>query len=230
MARLVSGVIQSARDYHPAFDEQRNPKGGLYRYLANFCQEVQGKIMAIDPTYGGIEQTIVFSLPLLDFENGMALGPGRVVNDVILVNKDTEPKRKTTPITLIDRSQRFTVNMPYAVAWQEGENLYLRGPEENYTNYGSVEVQVVQNFTDDDILALQNRAAVLPLPDAAASMVTDALALFMARRGHNDPNIPPIDLPDFIRRYQDSAAAFYDAVAQRLVGRTYITSDVMGWE
>ncbi len=230
MARLVSGVIQTARDYHPAFDEQRNPKGGLYRYLANYCQEVQGKIMAIDPTYGGVEQTMVFSLPLLDFENGMALGPGRLASDVVLVNKDTEPKRKTTPITLIPREHRFTANAPYAAAWQEGENLYLRAPEENYTNYGSVEVQVVQNFTDDDVASLQNRAAIVPLPDAAASMVTDALALFMARRGHTDPNLPPINLADFIARAAASESAFYDAVTQRLTGRVYVTQDVMGWE
>lgn len=226
MSRLVSGVITAARDYHPAFDRQRNPDGGLYRFLANYCQEAQGKIMAIDPTYGGVEQTIVYSLPLLDFDAGMALGPGRIVNDVVVVNKDTEPKRITHPIPLISREQRYARNVPYPAAWQEGENLYISAPEEKWLPYGSIEVQVVQNFTDDDVTALQNRAAIVPLPDAAASMVTDALALFMARRGHVDPQLPPIDVADFIERADRSERAFYDSVRQRDVGRMFITQDV----
>lgn len=226
MARLVSGIITAARDQHAAFDVQRNPDPLLIRFLANYVQEVQGKIMAIDPSYGSVEQTIVFELPLADFDAGMNLGAGRIITDIVLVNKATEPKRITVPISLIPREQRFTYNAPYAAAWQEGDNLYLRAPAENYTNYGSVEVQVVQNFAEQDVAGLMNRNAVLPLPDAAAAMVVDALALFMARRGHVDAMLPPIDYAAFVAAADKSAGAFYMAIAQRNVGRVYVTQDV----
>lgn len=226
MARLVSGVIEAARDRHAAFDPQRTPPGPLYRFLGDFCQEVQGRIAEIDPTYGGIEQTIVFSLPLEDFDAGMALGPGRLVTDVVAVNPDTEPKRRTVPVRLIDREQRFAVNGPIAASWQEGENLYLRAPAEMWVAYGSVEVQVVQNITDDDLRGLMSPVALLPLPDAAARMTADALALFMARRGCTDPNVPALDVAGFERDAAKSEDAFFDAVRQRNVGRQFFTADV----
>lgn len=226
MTRLVSGVLNAARDRHAAFDAQRNPDPVLLRYLGNFCQEVQGKIMAIDPSYGGIEQTIVFELPLADFDAGMAIGAGRIITDIIAVNKSTEPQRRTWAIPLIAREQRFAKNGPWMAAWQEGENLYLRAPAEGWTNYGSIEVQVVQNFSDDDLATLMRRDSVLPLPDAAAGMVADALALFMATRGHTDPALPPIDVGVFAATARASAEAFYDAVRERNVGRMFITQDV----
>jgi hypothetical protein len=230
MARLASRVVNAARDRHPAFDRQRSPDGPVYRFLADYCQEAQGKIMQIDPSYGDIEQTIVFELPLLDFDAGMALGAVRVITDIVLVNKATEPKRITTPITLIPREQRFSKNPPTAAAWQEGGNLYLRAPAETYTNYGSVEVQVIQHMTDEDVDALLlTPNATLPLPDAASGMVVAALALYMARRGCSDPNVPAIDVAGFERDAAASASAFYEAVAQRNVSRTFVTLDVANY-
>lgn len=227
MSRLVSGVITAARDRHKAFDRQRTPNGLLYRFLADYCQELAGKVMAIDPTYGGIEETIVFQLPLADFDAGLALGPGRIVTDIVAVEPVGTSGRQMIPVPLIDRGQRFAWNGPAIAAWQEGLNLYLRAPADRWKLYGSIEVQVVQNFTDADVASLQSPAAILPLPDAASKSVTDALAYFMARRGHNDANLPPIDVDRFERDAEKSERAFLDAVRQRNVGRTYFTADVM---
>lgn len=226
MSRLVSGVIASARDRHAAFDRQRTPNGLLYRFLVDYCQEVVGRVMALDPTYGGIEETIVYALPLADFDNGMALGPGRIVNDIVAVQA-IDTRREFIKIPLIDRAQRFAVNGPAMAAWQEGINLYLRAPDTRWTAYSSIEVQVVQNFTDADVASLQSPAAILPLPDAASKMVADALAYFMARRGHADPKLPPIDTDRYERDLEKSEAAFYQAIVQRNVGRVFFTADVM---
>ncbi len=227
MSRLVSGVITSARDRHKAFDRQRTPNGLLYRFLADYCQEVAGKVMQIDPTYGGIEETIVYSLPLDDFDAGMALGPGRIVTDIVVIEPVGTNGRQMVKVPLIHREQRFAPNRPARAAWQEGLNLYLSAPDTRWDSYGSVEVQVVQNFTDANVAELQSPAAILPLPDAAAKMVADALAYFMARRGHSDPQLPPLDVDRFERDLEKSEAAFYNAVIQRNVGRTFFTADVM---
>lgn len=231
MSRLVSTLIDAARDQHAAFDRQRTPNGPLYRFLANYCQEVQGKIMAIDPTYGSIEQTIVFSLPLDDFDSGLAIGPGRLVSDIVAVTPeslDAAPTTRSMPVPLLDRQQRFARNGPRLAAWLEGETLYLRAPSTLWTDFGTIEVQVVQNFIDADVTALQAGNAVLPLPDASAGMVVAALALFMARRGHADAIVPPIDVSLFAASAAQSAEAFYDSVRQRHVGRTFFTADVRG--
>lgn len=227
MSRLVSGVITSARDRHKAFDPQRTPNGLLYRFLADYCQEVAGRVLAIDPSYGGMEETIVFSLPLDDFDAGLNLGPGRIVNDIVAVEPVGTAGRQMIPVAHIHRSQRFAANGPSMAAWQEGTILYLRAPAERWQSYGSIEVQVVQHFTDADVASLQSPAAILPVPDAAAKMVADALAYFMARRGHNDANLPPIDVSAFRADLERSEEHFYRAVAQRNVGRTYFTADVM---
>ncbi len=227
MARLVSGVVNAARDRHAAFDRVRTPDGVLYRFLADYCQEVQGKIMAIDPTYAGVEVTLSFALPLADFDAGMALGPGRIVTDIVAVEPlSAGVDRDTIPIQLISRDQRFARNGPIAAAWQEGENLYLRGPYTRWRDMGSIEVQVVQSFTDADVTALQAKTAVLPLPDAGAKMATEAMAYLMARRGHNDPQLPPIDVGLFRDELSRSEEAFYDAIRQRDVGRVFFTADV----
>jgi hypothetical protein len=227
MSRLVSGVITSARDRHKAFDRQRTPNGLLYRYLADYCDEVRGKVMQLDPSYGGLEETIVYQMPLADFDAGLALGPGRVVNDVVAIEPLGNAGRQMIPVSLISRGQRFASNGPAMAAWQEGTVLFLRAPAERWTSYGSIEVQVVSQFTDADVVALQNPAAILPLPDAASKMVADALAYFMARRGHNDPNLPPIDVDRFERDLEKSEQAFLQSVVHRNVGKTYFTADVM---
>lgn len=224
MTRLVSGVISTARDRHAAFDPKRFPNGMLYRFLADYCQEAQGKIMSIDPTYN-IEITLGFTLPLTDFDAGLALGPGRIVTEVTALDARTVPGPRVSPVALISRDQRFARNGPPVAAWQESEVLYLRGPEIQWRDIVQVQVQVVESFSDADVTALQTRNAVLPLPNAAALMVIEALAHFMARRGHIDPKLPPIVLGDFVQAKVGAEESFYRSVADRQVGRAFFTAD-----
>lgn len=223
MTRLVSRVISAARDRHAAFDPKRFPNGMLYRFLADYCQEAQGRIMSIDPTYN-IEITLGYAMPLVDFDAGMALGPGRIVTEVTLIDKVT-PVPNIMPVKLISREQRFARNGPPVAAWQEADVLYLRGPERAYDKIGQVQVQVVEAMSDADVDALQRPGAVVPLPDASSLMVTEALANFMARRGHIDPKLPPIDPASFASALGNAEEKFYRSVADRQVGRAFFTAD-----
>lgn len=223
MTRLVSRVISASRDRHAAFDPKRFPNGMLYRFLADYCQEAQGRIMSIDPTYN-IEITLGYTLPLVDFDAGMALGPGRIVTEVTLLDKVT-PVPNIMPVKLISREQRFARNGPSVAAWQEADVLYLRGPERAYKDIGQVQVQVVEALSDADVDALQLPNAVIPLPDASSLMVTEALANFMARRGHIDPKLPPIDASSFAAALGNAEEKFYRSVADRQIGRAFFTAD-----
>lgn len=197
----------------------------LYRFLADYCQEAQGRIMDIDPTYN-IEITLGFTLPLSDFAAGMAVGAGRIVTEVSALDRRTVPGPNVFQVELISRDQRFARNGPPIAAWQERDVLYLRGPATQWKNIGTVQVQVVESLTDADVTALQARNAVVPLPDAASLMVTEAVALFMARRGHIDPKIPPIDVGGFVAALTGAEDKFYKSVANRQVGRSFFTADV----
>jgi len=228
MTRLVSKIVTAARDRHAAFDHKHFPDAMLYRFLADYAQEAQGKIVAIDPTYGVIEITLGYSLPLTDFEAGLYVGPGRLVNEVVALDKKT-PVPNIIPIDLISRDQRFHRNGPRSAAWQEGEVVYLRGPESRFSDIGSIQIQVIEAFGDADVLAMQQPGAFMPLPDASALMVTEALAHFMARRGTVMKDVPPIDVSEFARARADAEQRFYDSVADRQIGRAFFTADVMDY-
>lgn len=227
MTRLVSGVITAARDRHAAFDRQRMPDGMLYRFFADYCQEAQGRILNIDPTYS-IEETLGYAMPLSDFDAGLALGAGRIVTEVTALDTRVDPPN-IMPIDLISRDQRFHRNGPVAAAWQDSDVLYLRGPESMWTDIGSIEVQVLESFSDADVAALQVKDAVMPLPNAAALMVTEALAFFMARRLDGNATIP-INVGSFERTLERTEAQFYKSVADRQVGRSFFTADVMNYD
>lgn len=219
MARLVTGVIDAARDYHPSFDPKRQPSGPLYRMLATFCAEMQAQIMAIDSATNGFEVTLSYALPLGNHDAGLALGANRLVTDIVAVDPSTATTPGTTPIPLILREQRHARNAPRLFAWQEGERLYLRGPASHWNawNNGSIQVRVVQAFGDVQVDALQDRDAVLPLPESCADAAAAYLAFRMGFRSD-----PPLD---FGGVYRDAKAAALLAVAQRLVGTTVFTQD-----
>lgn len=225
MTRLVSRIITSVRDAHVAFDERTVPSGPLYRRLADVCGEVQARIAALDSTVQGIEQTLVFDLPLGDFDAGLALGAGRIVTDVSALDPDTVPEaqRRRYPIEVISRDQRFAGNGPSMAAWEEGGILYLRGPASAWQRLGAIEVQTILSFGDTEADALQLPSAVLPLPDAAASLVIAELALFAATR------VKGMSTTAFEREVARRSETFYDTITSRIAGRRVFTADVMGY-
>jgi hypothetical protein len=226
MTRLVSGVITAARDEHPRFDERTAPPGPVYRRLATYCQELSTKLAALDPTIAGVEVTLTFDLPLADFDAGMALGAHRVVTEVSIVDSPDRNPQHSYPIDLISRDQRFAPNGPVAAAWQEGNILYLRGPDTRWRDYngGTVQVQVIEAMGDDAAAALQSPTAVLPLPDDAAPAVIANLALFMAIRAAAEG--ATIDVASYERRAREAEGIFLEGVLDRPGARTFFTQDV----
>lgn len=221
MSRLVTGVIDEARDRSTAFDPKSQPPGPVYRFLAAYCQELQGKILTIDPAYSGFETTLTYQLPLADHDAGLALGPNRLVSEIIYADPSSVAEPGTLPITLISRDQRHAPNVPHRFAWQEGDILYLRGPASRWTGLvGTIQVRVTQPFADATITALQAPLAVLPLPDTCALAAVEAVAAFMGRRAD-----PPMDLSGVAATAEANALA---SIMSRMAGTVVFTQDV--WE
>jgi hypothetical protein len=226
MPRSVSGVMDAARDRHPAFDHQLMPPGPLARFIADYTLQMQGRLRAIDSTLSGFEVTLTFELPLADFDAGLALGAHRLVQEVTLVDPVGRVPRRTTPVTLIPRDLRFAPNVPTAAAWQEGNILYLRGPSSLWSPHydqGTVEVQVIEGWGDVEGAALLAPGATLPLPDDAVPAVIEAAAAFMARRA---PAALGINVREFAEQQQLAEARAIEATVQRVNGRSYVIQDV----
>lgn len=216
MSRLVAGIIDAARDRSVSFDPKRQPNGPLYRYLAEYCQRLQGKILAISPAYSGFETTLTYQMPLADFDAGLSLGTTQLVSEVLAV--DPSPSGGTTPILLISREQRHAPNAPRIAAWQEGDRLYLLGPSSRWQNFaGLIEVRLIVPFGDVQVSALASPDALLPLPDTCALAAIEALAAFMGRRAS-----PPEDLSAVAAQAESDALV---AVSQKLIGTTFFTAD-----
>lgn len=224
MARLVSSIINAARDRHVAFDKQRMPSGPLYRFLAQYVAKLSGKALLIDPEAGGVNVEQTVDLNVFDFDAGVVLDAGALVIEVVLNDPATSVPQRSYPIDLIDPALRFAPNGPRAAAWQIGNVLYLRGRYEDWSNYGSVTIRTTAALPDEGMN--EARAAVLALPDDAELACVEAVALFMAKRGHNDPKLPPIDLGAFAATAADAETAYLDLVRRRITGRSFFTADV----
>lgn len=224
MPRLVSSVINAARDRHVAFDKQRNPSGPLYRFLGQYMQVLSGKMLLIDPESTGLLAEMTVDLSAYDFDAGVALDTGTLVVEVVLNDPATSIPQRSYPIELIDPAQRFAPNGPRAAAWQIGNVLYLRGRAEDYQNYGSITLRVTPAVLDQ--LVWETAGTALMLPDDAELACVEAVALFMAKRGHNDPKLPPIDLGAFKATAAEAETDFLNLVRRRVTGRSFFTADV----
>lgn len=221
MSRLASGIIEAARDRSSAFGYSAQPPGPIYRYLADYCGKLQGKMAQIDPSLTTYEVVQSYLLPIDPFDDGLALGDHRRITSITVVDPVTRNPRRTMPVPLLHRDQRFARNTPGGYAWQEGANLYLSGPSSKWRDYneGTVEITVIAPFGDVEVAALQAPTATLPLPDEAALAAIEMVAAFMARR------TPGMDSSKQEAVAMEAQEEFLKDFASRGVGIEFFTID-----
>jgi len=118
VSRLVEMVVQSARDLHPTFDEERHPTGPTYRELATICQELQNATISLLPEYSQLEVVTSFAIPFVaDFADGLALPACRLVTDVVAVGPTQSDGALEFSVALINADGRFARNSPRMAAW-----------------------------------------------------------------------------------------------------------------
>lgn len=222
MALLAERVIESARDRHAAFDRRRVPDPSALRFLSAYRKELAGKVAAIDETQLAVEQTE--AMPLGDFDGGITLDANRYIAGVVA--RDNSPAPRTIPIDLIPWAQRNDINSPLAAAWEVGGVLYLRGPETAWRFITEIGILMVPSLTTD-LAALSDDVA---LPAEAEKALVENTAYFMAKRGHNDPNLPAISLAAFAEEAARAEASYLADVANRNTGRHFRTRDVNYYE
>ncbi len=210
MPLLVGDVIDEARDRHPSFDRNKNPQKVVRRFLSGYTEELAGKINRIDSTALLVEVTQ--AMPLSVFDDGITLPANRGVAAVVAVDDATTPRR--LPIDLIPYASRGDRNVPVNSAWTIGGKLYLNGTSQSWQRVTSVAVAYTPapaSYTaDTDTIAL---------PIGARRALTEAAAVFMARRSG-------IPINDFVGAMQDAEQQMLLDIANALGHMHFRTRDV----
>ena len=217
MALLAGDVIDAARDRHVAFDRERCPNGLCLRLLSGYAVELHGKITRLDEDV--LRTEFSTPLPLANFAAGIALPANRTI---VAVAGQPVGSTDQFDILLVPASNKSDVNTPLAAAYQIGDVLYLRGNAQLWNAVASVAIATVPVPSP----FLKSSDAVW-LPDTSKRALAENLALALAKRGHNDPTLPAIDLAAFAASAADAEKAYLDDVQNRLTGRAFYTRDVM---
>lgn len=219
MTLVAERVVESARDLHPAFDRKRNPDPVVLRALSRYVRELQGRVAAIDETALAVSTTE--SLPLATFEDGIALPPNRYILSVTAKDeRSTDAAPWLNPVTLIPYAHRHDRGQPTAAAWVLGDVLYLRSPESMWKT--QTEIGIAYIPVPEDLTSLSDE---IPLPDQAENALVTTTALVMAKRGHNDPALPGIEVTAFIRDAERAENEYLHDVANRMTGVRFKTRE-----
>lgn len=216
MTLVVGSITDAARDRHAAFDRNRNPAKMVRRFLAAYARELAGKIERVDETAFLTEDS--FTLPLADFSAGFVLPAHRYLAGAVATLSNG---RGTYPIDIIPWGQRDARNTKLASAWEVNGVLYLNGEASSWSNVDSVAVSYAPILGD-----LATEDDTLPLPDTCENALVENVALFMARRGHNDPRLPAIDVGMFASVAAAAEANFLSDVMNNVSGQHFRVADV----
>jgi hypothetical protein len=218
VALLAERIIESARDRHAAFDRRRVPDPSALRFLSAYRKELAGKVAKIDET--ALVTTQAQAMPLVTFDSGITLTANRYIAGVTAKTNQTTPQY--WPVDLIPWAHRNDINSPLAAAWEYGGKLYLRPPATAWRDIVEIGIALVATMATD-LAALTDDVG---LPPEAEKACVEATALFMAKRGHNDPTLPAISLASFNDEAIKAEGAYLEDVNNRNTGRHFRTRDV----
>ena len=194
MTITAQEVITAARDEHQAFSPERNPSGMLLRQLRQYLPRLFQKITDVNSSVLQVVATdITVDILTFDFVNGEDLGD----HLYILPDGEIEPQNEIDPgdrskFHIISQNVRL-FSRPALSGWMRGNRLFLQGSEQDWSGFITLHLSVIPTPAGPATV----QANFDPLPDSGRQTLVAFLARFMAKRGHNDPTLPPIDNATF---------------------------------
>lgn len=176
----AAGIINGARDAHPALDKKSTPDHVALRWLAKYQQGLLTEIAQWKPDALHVDQEI--DLPLVDFDAGEALDEYLVLHGGTITFVDTQ--RKPEPLVLVDYLLRLDQPPPLA-AYVRAGTLFLLGTAEDWTDVSTVTLDLFPAGPD----ALELTEELL-LPGTPRRACEAALATFMATRAEVANKVP----------------------------------------
>lgn len=194
MSITAQQVITAARDQHMAFSDERTPNAVLLRQLEGYKKRLFQKITNVNPSVLQVASTdVVVDILTFDFDNGQDLG----AHLYILPDGEVEPQNE---IDVGDRAKFWLISQltrlnsrPLLSGWMRGNRLFLQGNIQDWSGFLFLHLSVIPIPTgptalDDDFD---------PMPDSGAETLENYCAHVMAKRGHLDATLPPLNPGEF---------------------------------
>jgi hypothetical protein len=183
----AQSVLEAARDKHSSFDKQRHPDPILLRFLDRYQRQLLAK--AIERNGSFAAATVELALPAAaDFAGGIRLGFAYHLIHGGEVGFLTGGQQE---FTLVPYGQRYMA--PGLSGWIHGNRLHLAGAASDWTGVTGITLSYVPTVS-----RLSNLRSVLQLPRSSEAAMVEAVSAFMAGRGHNDPQLPPINVAGYV--------------------------------
>jgi hypothetical protein len=213
-------VIDAARDEHPAFSPQRFPPATLLRQLERYHKRLAGKLSNVNSSVLAVE--LVIDLLTFDFVNGLAFP----ANLYVLPDGEVEPQNEIDPgdrakFVLIGQNVRLGTR-PVLSGWFIQNQFYLNGDARNWAGF----LRLHMHYTAEPVGPVALADNFDPMPDEVEDVLVARLAMHMAKRGHIDASIPPIDKPVYLAEFADAEQRFLEQQGEKKKARLIKTQDV----
>jgi len=202
MSVTAAEVITAARDGHAAFSKQRHPNLVLLRALARYKRQLWSRITNVNSSVLAVEDTI--DIQAFNFTTGYAFPANLYVlpDGEVSHPSDRNPSDRSK-FSIVGQVVRLA-SRPLFSGWFVQQQLYLQGELKDWGQAINLYVHYVAMPTgptamDDDFD---------PAPDSISPVLECFLAHTMAKKGHLDESLPPIDRREFRVDWTDAENKF----------------------
>ena len=227
MSITAGDILNAARDRHPSFDPKSQPAEVAYRFLEQFARALASDVMERRPE-ALATSTLVTSMPLAVFSNGIAVPANLMVTEVTALRSGDTSPNEDAPVALLAPAQRFRFSgngmvgfgIPTLTAYLNGSTLQLGSDATAWSPYASITVRYIP------VPSVTTGASVLPFPDDAMTPCVSALAEFFGMRRQGMSDAPPAGL--WAREAADDRQTFLDRVQRQSGAEEIRVQDVYG--
>lgn len=210
MALVARALLESARDFHPAFDPRQHPDRVLLRQLSAYQRMLAGKALELNRT--ALVATDVIDMATYDFAVGHPFPSVHALHGGTVTFGDG-----ATVVLAITAWQNRMERMPRYGCFRQGGVLFLRGVPEEWSGVTSVSLSYAPIPAE-----LTAPADTLALPDYAEPACIAFLAYAMALRSPAEMKVP---LGAFAEGMQAAEASFLADVRKQFVAIRFRIED-----
>lgn len=211
MATTVNQVIESARDLHELFDEDKVPGKLVMRFLQRYAKRLWGRIVQTDPSR--FKRCETFAIEDYDFDADPVVGftlPAANFYEGVKVS--VEGRDIETPFSIVPPHEKVLPSVWPSGYIKNGNMLCLIGIERDWGFWTHVSVDYVPIPP-----ALVNGDSNFdPLPDDVEDALVAQAAYFMARRLQKELGAPA--LTDFRAEAGEAQETFLTTIANQKTG------------
>jgi hypothetical protein len=211
---IAGDIIDEARNKHPAFNLRDHPDRALRMELGRLEHSLIQRGIQRNPDYLATIQTV--ALPLAIFANGVTLDPNTAVHYAAIFSANGVERE----VDIVPWAQRNDPRRLFTATVLNGV-LFLLGSELDWQGWTSLNITITPMPTAPAV-----NSDPLTIDDLGADTLTAGLALFMAKRGPRDPQLPVPSIAEFRKDYDAAVSDFEISVGNLRAGQVFRTREV----